>query len=60
MVFFIWPYKIVIVGIEKIKQLDIHMRKIRESFWIAKLQTLYPGGLNQNLGIGDGTRGLDI
>ena len=47
-----------IVGVEKIKRRDIHMRKIRESFWIEKLQTINPHGLNQNGGIGDGTRGL--
>ena len=46
-----------IVGLEQIKTNDIHLRKIRESFWINKLQTLSPKGLNQNLGIGDGIRG---
>ena len=45
-----------IVGIEKIKSNDIHYRKIRESFWIKKMGTLKPNGINQNLGIGDGDR----
>ena len=47
-----------IIGIEKMKTRDIHFRKVRESFWIQKLKTLTPQGLNQNLGIGDGTRGI--
>ena len=47
-----------IVGIEKIRQKDIHYRKIRESFWIDKLQTTCRGGINQNKGIGDGVRGV--
>ena len=42
-----------IIGIEQIKNKDIHLRKIRESFWIKRLQTLKPKGLNMNLGIGD-------
>ena len=46
-----------IVCIEKIRKIDIHFRKIRESFWINKLQTLYPKGINKNVGIGDGIRG---
>ena len=41
-----------IIGIEKLKRVDILLRKQRESFWIKKLCTLYPNGLNQNLGIG--------
>ena len=47
-----------IVGLEHIKNNNIHYRKIRESFWIKKLGTLWPEGLNQNLGIGDGDRSL--
>ena len=46
-----------IVGLEKNKVNDIHLRKIRESFWIKKLKTQHPDGLNQNGGIGDGIRG---
>ena len=46
-----------IVGLDKIKVNDIHLRKIRESFWIKKLKTQHPDGLNQNGGIGDGIRG---
>ena len=42
-----------IVGIEKIKKQDIHLRKIRESFWIKKMNTLKPNGLNLNLGDGN-------
>ena len=49
-----------IVGIEKMKIKDIHYRKIRESFWIKKMGTLQPEGLNQNLGIGDGDRGVEV
>ena len=45
-----------IVGLEKIKKNDIHLRKIRESFWIKKMGTLHPKGLNQNSGVGDGIR----
>ena len=47
-----------IVGLEKMKTRDIHFRKVRESFWIQKLNTLAPKGINQNLGIGDCTRGI--
>ena len=39
-----------IVGIERIKKKDIHYRKVRESFWIEKLGTINPHGLNQNYG----------
>ena len=42
-----------IIGIEQIKNKDIHLRKITESFWIKRLQTLRPKGLNMNLGTGD-------
>ena len=35
------------------KNKDVHPRKIRESFWIKKLQTLKPKGPNMNSGIGD-------
>ena len=45
-------------GIEKIRKNDIHMRKIRESFWIRKAGTLIPIGLNKNGGIGDQDRGV--
>ena len=45
-----------VVVLECIRKCDIHLRKIRESFWIQKLHTLYPDGLNHNMGIGDGTR----
>ena len=45
-----------IVCLEKIRGNDIHHRKIRESFWIQKLKTIHPYGLNKNLGIGDGIR----
>ena len=47
-----------ILGLESIGRLDIHRRKIRESFWIQKLQTITPGGLNQNKGVGDLDRGV--
>ena len=43
-----------IVCLEKIRGNDIHLRKIRESFWIHKLKTILPHGLNKNSGIGDG------
>ena len=46
------------IGIEKIGRIDIHLRKVRESFWIRKLKTIYPQGLNQNGGIGDQDRGI--
>ena len=42
-----------IVGIEKIKNNDILLRKARETFWIRKLGTLTPNGLNMNEGLGD-------
>ena len=42
-----------IVGVEQIKRKDIHLRKVRESFWIKKMGTLQPNGLNQNAGISD-------
>ena len=45
-----------IVCVEKIRDQDIHLRKVRETFWIQKLNTLHPHGLNRNLGIGDGIR----
>ena len=45
-----------IIGVETMKHNDIHLRKIRESFWIEKLNTIHPHGLNQNNGIGDGIR----
>ena len=44
--------------IEKIRREDIHHRKIRESFWIEKMKTLYPRGLNKNGGVGDQIRGI--
>ena len=47
-----------ILVIEMIRGKDIHYRKIRESFWIGKLCTLHPAGLNQNKGIGDCDRGV--
>ena len=47
-----------IIGIENIKAKDIHLRKIRESFWIGKLNTIQPHGLNQNNGVGDQMRML--
>ena len=42
-----------IVGIEKIKQNDILLRKAKETFWIRKFETVQPKGLNQNEGLGD-------
>ena len=39
-----------IIGIEKLRKRDIHYRKLRETFWIGKLGTLQPKGLNQNMG----------
>ena len=48
------------LGIEKLRRNDIHLRKIRESFWIKKLETLEPKGLNQNGGIGDQDRGFVV
>ena len=47
-------------GIEKMKTEDIHVRKIRESFWIKKLGTLGPMGLNQNGGVGDKDMGAVV
>ena len=50
-----------IVGLERIRMNDIHLRKIRESFWIKKtLKNKHPDGLNQNYGIGDGIRGSHL
>ena len=48
------------MGLERLRNKDIHMRKIRESFWIKKLGTLEPEGLNQNGGIGDQDRGFVV
>ena len=48
-----------IIGIEKIKPSGVagfHLRKIRESFWIKKLSTIKPVGINQNYGVGDTVR----
>ena len=42
-----------ILGIEKVKQNNIFLRKSRETFWIKKLDTLTPAGLNMNEGLGD-------
>ena len=42
--------------IESLQKDDIHLRKIRESFWINKLKTIHPHGLNMNYGVGDGIR----
>ena len=47
-----------ILGLEALRHFDIHQRKIRESFWIQKLQTISPAGLNQNKGVGDLDRGV--
>ena len=47
-----------ILGIEVLHQNNIHQRKIRESFWIEKLNTISPQGLNQNKGVGDQDRGI--
>ena len=44
------------VKTKKKKYNDIFLRKIRESFWIDKLNTIHPHGLNQNNGIGDGIK----
>ena len=49
-----------IVCVEKITKNDIHYRKIRESFWINKLGTMFPNGINRNIGIGDGIRGSSL
>ena len=49
-----------ILGIEILKQNNIHQRKIRESFWIEKLNTISPEGLNQNKGVGDQDRGIQM
>jgi len=38
------------VCIEKINRNDTHLRRIRESFWITKLNTVTPNGLNMNNG----------
>ena len=46
-----------IVGLEKNKVNDIHLRKIRESFWIKKLKTQHPDGLNQKSKIADANVG---
>ena len=39
-----------VIGIEKIFG-DETYRKVRESFWIKKLKTLIPDGLNQQIDI---------
>ena len=41
-----------IVGIEKIKINDTYLRKIRETFWIKKMETFKAPGCNSNLGSG--------
>ena len=46
-----------VIGLEILRKKDIHLRKIRETFWINKLETIHPKGLNMNYGIGDGIRG---
>ena len=45
--------KMKILGLEALRQFDIHQRKIRESFWIQKLRSISPAGLNENKGVGD-------
>ena len=45
-----------IICIEQIKNNNQHLRKIRESFWIKKLRTMQPRGLNMNMGVGDSFR----
>ena len=42
-----------IVGIEKHKRQDIHLRKIWETLWIRNMNTLQPNGLHVNIGDGD-------
>ena len=49
-----------ILGIEMLNQNNIHQRKIRESLWIEKLNTISPQGLNQNKGVGDQDRGIQM
>lgn len=39
-----------VIGIEKVYGEDTY-RKVKESFWIKKLQTLHPDGLNQQIDI---------
>jgi len=46
--------------LENLKKEDIHLRKIRESFWITKLKTIHPFGLNMNYGVGDGIRSKSV
>ena len=41
------------MGLEKIKDQDIHIRKICESFWIKKLRILKSRGRKVDGGIGD-------
>ena len=38
-----------IACVEKIRDHDMHLRKVRETFWIQKLNTLHPHGLNRNV-----------
>ena len=45
-----------IICIEQIKDNNQHLLKIPESFWIKKLRTMQPRGLNMNMGIGDSLR----
>ena len=40
-----------IVGIQRMRTKYIHYRKLREAFWINKLNTIQPQGLNQNMGV---------
>ena len=46
-----------VICLELIRRNDIHLRKIRETFWINKLGSIHPKGLNMNYGVGDGIRG---
>ena len=47
------PKDLKFIGIEKVKRKNIHLRRIRETFWIKKLGTIRPYGLNQNYGVGE-------
>ena len=38
-----------VIGLEILRKKDIHLRKIRETFWINKLETIHPKGIKHEL-----------